>query len=185
MVKVLSKEEQDISKFTDKIIFLVCAPDDNDSSDEFFATTLWTDLITHMNSTEIDADKIPRVLHGMLTHAELLPNNVHGETAYLVAEDPDDPAAILVGAGLSGNNTISELTDLIDEAIGDSKTRFVMSRKDLTIDHLFVLYGHPLDLTLSVNKDSIDEASVDNCIKLREEIKLIERAVKKEQSSTK
>jgi len=185
MVKVLSKEEQNISKFVDKMIFLVCSPDDNDSSDEFFATTVWSDLITHMNSTEIDADKIPRVLHGMLTYAELLPNNVRGETAYLVAEDPDDPSSILVGAGLSGDKVIKELTDMIDEAIGDNRTSFMTSQRDLTIDHLFILYGHPLDLSFSVNKDSIDEASIDNCVKLHQEIKLIEKAVKKEQSSTK
>lgn len=179
MVKVPSNEEQDIGKFVGKLIFLVCAPDDNDSSDAFFATTTWSDLITHLNSEEVDADNIPRVLHGILTHAEFLPNNTHGETAYLIAEDPDDQAAILVGTGLSGKSTIGELTDTIDEAIGDNKTSFVMSRRDLTIDHLFVLYGHPLSATLSVNKDSVDEASIDNCSKLYDEIGLVKKAINK------
>lgn len=179
MVKIPSKEEQDISKFVGKLIFLVCDPEDNDSSDTFFATDILADVIAHMNLMEVDADKIPRVLHGMLTYAECLPISASGETVYLIAEDPDDPSAILVSTGLSGANTIKELTDLIDEAIGEDKTSFIMSRRDLTIDHLFVLYGHKLDLTFSINKDSIDEASVDRCIELYEEIKIIEKTVKK------
>jgi len=185
MVKVPKIEEQDISKFVNKLVFLVCSPEDNEATDEFFITTIWADLITHLNSMEIDADKIPRVLHGLLTYAEFLPDDTEGETAYLVAEDPDDSESILVSSGFSGNDVIKKLTDQIDEAIGEENSHYIMSRKELTIDNLFVLYGHALEVTLSVNKDSMDEASIDNCMKLRTEIQAIENAVEKKQPQVK
>lgn len=161
------------------MIFLVCPPDEIESTDEFFATQDWDTLIIHLSSMEVDADSVPRVLYGLLTSAEFIPEDAYGETAYLIAEDPDDSAAILVNAGFPGSDSMEKLAIMIDDALSEDKTTFVMSRRDLTIDHLFVLYGRALDLGYSIQKDSIDEASVDSCIKLHEEISRVRKAIDK------
>jgi len=179
MIKVPSKEQQDIGQFVGKMIFLVCHSDEVESSDEFFATTVYDDAVTHLNSMDVDADTIPRVLYGVLTSAELLPEAIYGETAYVIAEDPDDSKAILVNAGFPGSDATEKTAALIDEALGDNKTTYVMSRRDLTIDNLFVLYGRKLDLGYSVHKDSIDEASVDSCVKLYADVSHMTSAIKK------
>ena len=121
------------------------------------------DLVEGLATFDVnDADDI-RVVHGVMSSAEFLPNDFKSKTAFVVAVDAiDEKNSILVEAGDTPEHVEDSVSDLIRSGIGDINR--------LEIDDLFVIYGYELPLILSVNAEDVDDEVIDVCHQIEEEV---------------
>lgn len=111
-------------------------------------------LNEHLSSLSPISETNLTVLHGILTSSECIPEDI-GLGVYLVvteSEEVDTGCVFEVSSGMQ-----ESLTELIEEVLSGDKDGFV----DTAIDNVFVLYGYEMSMCYAVNKDQIDDKTLE------------------------
>jgi hypothetical protein len=99
-----------------------------------------------------------RVVHGVLTPARSIPANFESQTIFILIEDSFEEGLLLD----SSAETPEELAGEIEKALNSSE----MAAEMIDIDDVFILYGHELNVCLSVDEEDIDEDIIETCLKV-------------------
>lgn len=137
----------------------VVAPDSNASASGYVKVfKSFEDLLAHLKSKNPGLTSDLRVVHGVLTPAEVIPSDMRERLAFLVIEDPTKPGdGILLDADV--DNDYKELAERIEE---------VLENEDVAdfyfeVEDIFIMYGYELNLVLSVNEDELEEKTIEVC----------------------
>lgn len=111
-----------------------------------------------------------KVYHGILAPAEVLPSSIKGKKCFIVVIDL---ATGLEGIALEGcvfesdcDNDISVLAEEVEFIIKDNE--YVIFPVD--IENIFILYGYPVEVTLGISDEGLDEEDIDTCKKIISEV---------------
>lgn len=112
------------------------------------------DLNEHLTSMSPISETNLTVVHGILTSAECIPEDI-GRGVYVIVVDPDD----------DGNGCIHEFTsedpDSLARVIEENLSKKHSELGDLTIDNIFILYGYEMSMCYAVSEDEVDEATIE------------------------
>lgn len=134
-------------------------------------------VMEHLQTLSPVDDPNTKVYHGILTSAEVLPSSTKGKKCFILVIDL---ATGFENVPLEGcifesdcEEDISVLAGEIEHIVNDNE--YVTFAID--IENLFVLYGYPVEITLGVSDDEVDDEVIDTCKKIAEEIKQIRQKV--------
>lgn len=110
-----------------------------------------------MEECTISMDSSLRAFQGYLTDVNTIPGDLKGKTAYIVVEDPDeDNAGIIIDNSFDDPDFLAaEIEGLIGTSIG--------SVIIVSLENIFILYGHEMTISMSVSEEAVDEETMDVC----------------------
>lgn len=156
----------EIKKYLGKEVFVVANDGDVDVGDIGIFETL-KDLNEHLSYLNPIAEDNVTVVHGIITSAEYIPDDI-GDGAYVLAVDSEDPE---VGAIFEISDADpGQIADLVETLVGgDNGGSIYSAANDLSgtsIDHVFIIYGYEMTLSFNVNEDEVDEHILEECRKI-------------------
>jgi hypothetical protein len=100
-----------------------------------------------------------RIIYGFITTAEIIPDSLPAgiSDVFLLIVDPDDDE---LATTTSVGKTPNEIANTVEYIV---KTGKFEGMSDICIDNIFVVYGHELDIHLSVRGEEIDEEVISSC----------------------
>lgn len=150
-----------LKQMVGKEIFLSFDEDDNDAYlSEIYVTEELMELVGHMCSLSPQLDPTTKILHGVLTKAHTIPENLRGKDAFIIMEnvDNDKHALILDTEAVSSKELAKEVNDAFLER--------AQYERELGIEKIYILYGYEITTVLSINDEEIDEEIIDVCKKI-------------------
>jgi hypothetical protein len=119
------------------------------------------DLLNHLKTKNVSVNSDLRVLHGVLTTAKAIPQDLRSRQPFILLRDPDDNEhGIMLDSDT--DDDCNELASEIEEVLESNEVASFF----FEIDHVYVLYGYELSLTLSVDEDDLDKDMVADCMKI-------------------
>lgn len=119
-------------------------------------------LLNHLKTKNISINSDLRVLHGVLTSARSIPKDFKDRQPFLLLRDPDSSDhGVLLDADA---DNCDELAAEIVHVLGSEE----MASFFIEIEHVYILYGYELSLTMSVDEDDLDEDTIASCIEVAE-----------------
>jgi hypothetical protein len=121
------------------------------------------DLLEYLKTKSVGISSDLRVIHGVLTSAKTIPSEFKSRQPFILVQDPESSDhGILLDSDSEDdcNELASEIERLMES--GEVASFFV------EIDHIYILYGYELNLTLSVDEDDLDEDIIADCIEVAE-----------------
>lgn len=123
------------------------------------------DLLTYLKTKNVSINSDLRVLHGVLTSAKSIPKTFKNRQPFLLLEDPEkDGNGIMLDPDV--DNDCNELASEIERVLQGSEE---VASFFFEIDHVYILYGYELSLTLSVDEDDLDEDTIKDCLEISQE----------------
>jgi hypothetical protein len=173
----------DLGEFLGKEVFVFGPDSILGETGEVHVFDSMTGLIAYLlsidASTDPEAAKDMRILHGYLTSADVLPSTFGNRNVFLILEEPyDDATGLIVESAADDPEGLAyEIEQLIDHPnIGLSNS--VHSGPDLTgieIENVFVLYGYEISARFAIDLDDINENFIRECKMIAAEVNLIKR----------
>lgn len=125
------------------------------------------DLLSYLKTKNVSINSDLRVLHGVLTPAKTIPNDFKNRQPFILLKDPDSTGhGIMLDA--DAENDCNELA-LEIEMILDAERSEEIASFFFEIDHIYILYGYELSLTLSIDEGDLDEEIIENCLDVAKE----------------
>lgn len=153
-----------LTDFLGEEVFVVTSGEEEDESPIHIYSDMY-ELIEFMKSFSPDTDSDTRVLHGVLTSAEILPSTLKNKSAFVIFLNPVDDKVGYVSE--SGSTTTKELAMEIETTIAFGDDVFGVRP---TIDDVFILYGYQIETCLSIRDDDLDEEAIYTCKKISDDI---------------
>jgi len=118
-------------------------------------------LLEYLKTKSVSINPGLRVVHGVLTSAKSIPKDFKTRQPFIILTDPTDPTyGILLDSDTEDDCT--ELASEIERVLESEEAASFF----FEIDHVFILYGYELGLTLSVDEDDIDEEIISDCLEV-------------------
>jgi hypothetical protein len=120
-----------------------------------------SDLNNFLSSMSPVSETNLTVLHGILTSAEYIPEDI-GAGAHVVVVDPrdEDNGCVYEFIGSDADGLVKIIEELMSETHKDLG--------DLTIDNIFILYGYEMSMCYAVNEEEVDEQAIEDSQKIAE-----------------
>ena len=118
------------------------------------------DLLNHLKTKNVSINSDLRVLHGVLTSAKTIPKDLMGRQPFILLKDPDAQGGIMLDADT--DDDYNELAMEIEMCLESGEVASFF----FEIDHVYILYGYELTLTLSVDEDDLDEEFIADCLEI-------------------
>lgn len=119
-------------------------------------------LLNHLKTKNVSINTDLRVLHGVLTSARSIPKDFKSKQPFLLLRDPDNTDhGVLLDAD---SDSCEELAQEIERVLDSEE----MASFFIEIEHVYILYGYELSLTMSVDEDDLDEDIISSCIEVAE-----------------
>lgn len=162
-----------------KEIFLAYSEESNDKQGATVEIYITTELLTMVEylkrlTPSLDYDVV--VLHGVLTKASNIPQNLRGKKAFIILEDIySQDQAFLIEAGVKTDKELAEkVSSLIDD---NTQSPIPIPWKEhpmsVEIEDVYILYGYVVSVILSLDEEELDEEIVDTCKKIADDAKSI------------
>ena len=121
------------------------------------------DLLSHLKTKNASIDSDLRILHGVLTSAQSIPSDLKGRQPFIILKDPNvhDQGILLDSAA---DDDCKELAAEIERMLESEEVASFF----FEIDHVYVLYGYELSLTLAADEDELDEEIISACLEIAE-----------------
>lgn len=150
-------------KYLNEEVFVV-GVDNTEPAGQMEMFTSASELFKYLKyQIEVGIDPDVRVLHGILTKADVLPSSIKNKAAFILAIDPDYNFNITMGCIIEQCYTeINELATEIETTIGTSMGTIV----EVDMDYIYILYGYELKPFISVDLGDVDEETIHVCKKI-------------------
>jgi len=148
------KYPAEIENFVGKEVFFVGLDGDSDEIGDFDTFHTLEGLNKHLENVNPYAEQNLTVVHGYLTSAECIPEEI-GRGVYLIVTSPDeiDTGCIYEFTSADPN----KLAELIEEILERDKDGL----EKVTIDDIFILYGYEISLGCTVRDEELDSELLD------------------------
>lgn len=159
-----------MDQFRNQEVFIVTGSEEDERSDLFITNQRpMVDEYLLLKDPAVDEDI--RVFHGVLTAGEFLPTTFHGKSAFLVINCPD---CLDEGCVVEGGETPDEVSSEIEAII---ETANPITFGNLSIDHVYILYGYQVGLGIAINEDDIDDETIFSAEAIADEVIEVEDAL--------
>lgn len=130
----------------------------------------YEEVIDHLNGLNPIVDSDTKIVHGVLTSAEILPDTFDDVKPFIIIKDPDDGE---IGSiiEIEDDDKVEDLADRITDLVAGVGNVEVACLPE--IDDIFVLYGYEIDVVLSITEDSMDEQQIETGKKVFDSIEEI------------
>lgn len=157
-----------LKKYRNKEVFIVYNEEDYTEGLllKMYITSELMELIDHINKLTPSLDFDVKILHGILTSASVLPKNLRGRTAFILAESDNILNRVLISESVAQSD--EDLATDIDSLLVHNG--FVNA---LNIENIYILYGYEISIMLSLNEEEIDEEIIDTCQKIVNDVATI------------
>jgi hypothetical protein len=156
------KSPADVRKKIGKEVFVVGTDGDVETGDiDVFDTV--EELNEHLSRLNPIAESNITVIHGILTSAEYIPDDI-GHGAFVIALDPGDPDTGAIFEVMETDP--SKLADIVEDLVTNEGGSIYTAANELgtvTIEDVFIIYGYELTLGYSVSEDEVDEGIIEEC----------------------
>ena len=151
-----------LNQLVNKEIFLSYDEDDNDAyQSEIYVTEEFMELTEHMGTLSTQMDSSTKVLHGVLTKAHTIPENLRGKRAFIIIESSNTGNyALIIDTDIASSS--KELAKTVSTSLSD-RSHF---EDDLDIEKVYILYGYEITTILSIDEEDMDEEIIDTCKKI-------------------
>lgn len=150
-----------MKKYLYNEVFIVGADSAVSESGDVIACATFEDLLTYLRTKSVNINSDLRVLHGVLTSAQSIPNDLKGRQPFIILKDPrPGDHGILLDSDT--DDDCGELAEEIERILGEEEIASFF----FEIDHVYILYGYELNLTLSVDEDDLVEEIVADCVEI-------------------
>lgn len=130
----------------------------------------YEEVLDHLNNLNPVIDSDTKVLHGILTSAEVLPSSFNNSQPFIIIKDPnDDEIGSIIE--IEDDNNVEDLADKITGLIVWAGNIEISCTPE--IDNIFVLYGYEVDMVLSITEDNMDEQQIEEGKEILNSIKKI------------
>lgn len=152
----------------------VAGPEEDEVKGDLQVFTEFEELQKHLLSKGPGIESEIRILHGIVTSANALPEDVNfrGVDTYILVDDD-----INVDRGLIitfDDTETADLAGIIEDLVASGGTIQGLSGQD--IDNIRILYGYELTLGLSVDPDDIDSNKIQKGMTILDESKQLSTA---------
>lgn len=140
-------------------IFIAGYDGDQEVGELFMCDSL-SDLNDHLSIMNPISEANLTVVHGILTSAEYIPEDI-GRGVYVIVVDPNDDGSGCIFEFTSANP--DGLAELIEENLSEPHCEL---SSGLTIDNIFILYGYEANMCYAVSEDEVDEGVIETSQKI-------------------
>lgn len=146
-----------------KEVYVVGVDHNLSAGGELIVCGSFEDLLNYLKTKSVSINSDLRVLHGVLTSAQTIPNDLRSRQPFILLQDPrSSEHGILLDSDT--DNDCNELASEIERILeGEEVASFFFE-----IDDVYILYGYELSLALSVDEDDLDEDIIEDCLKISE-----------------
>jgi len=149
-----------------KEVFVVGTDNIVSTSGELTICDSFEALLNYLKTKNVSINSDLRVLHGVLTSAKSIPKEFQNRQPFVLLKDPEsDDHGILFDP--DADNDCNELASEIEMLLESAE----VAEFFFEIEHVYVLYGYELSLTLSVDEDDVDEEIIAGCLEVGREAK--------------
>lgn len=149
-------------KYVNKEVFVV-GVDDTEPSGPLEVFESGSDMLKFLKTQiEIGLDSDVRVLHGVLTKADVLPASTKRKVGFVIAFDSD----LKIGFGANGGCIVEQCFSDVNELATEIETLVGTSIGPITevdMDYLYILYGYELKTFISIDLEELDEEAIETC----------------------
>ena len=160
------KTTKNLACFMNKEVFVLGVEEEVMDSGPLVAFINMDDLIFYMkDEVTPSTDNEICVLHGILSSAETLPNDLKNSTAFVLIESSDieEAGLIMTESFDEVNNLIKAIENIVDKNMG--------SISSVDIKSIYILYGYEIKTIMSIDEEDIDEEIIDTCKEIAKEAK--------------
>lgn len=161
-----------LSYFNFKEVYVVCGDEDRNDA-LLFVTDSFKNLKYFLDTLLPDIDCDTRVLHGILTPAEFLPDSFKGKSVFVICQNPEhlNKGNVVDAGSVTPQNLAESVTNLLNE--DDA----IIESSPVTIDDIYILYGYQLQVKLYVDSEDTDEEVIEVCNDIGKKVKKISETV--------
>jgi hypothetical protein len=142
-------------------VYVVGADSIVSSGGELTVCGSFESLLDYLKTKNVSVNSDLRVLHGVLTSAKSIPANFKNRQPFILLQDPESTDhGLLLDPDTDDN--CKELALEIEKMLESEEVASFF----FEIDHVYILYGYELSLTLSVDEDDLDEEIITDCLEI-------------------
>lgn len=147
-------------------VYVICGRDDDMTPDEIIITKDWHQMSKVLGHMTPGIDDDFRIIHGVIFPATYLPKSWKGRSVFLVQEDQHiyNHGLVVEASSITPEATAREIEGIVESG-GE------IDGQKIDIHDLYIIVGYEMKPSFCVLPEELDEAAVDSCIKILDEIK--------------
>jgi len=155
-----------MEKYLYKEVYVVGVDSTVSAHGELTVCDSFEKLLTYLKTKNVSVNSDLRVLHGVLTSAKSIPKELKGRQPFIMLKDPEaDGYGILLDSDT--DDDCEELGAEIESVLQNPEVATFF----FEIEHVYILYGYEISLTLAVDEDDLDEEIISDCLQISEAAK--------------
>ena len=147
-------------------VFIVGVDNTVVSEGELEVCESFEDLLIYLRRKNAVIDNDIRVIHGVITPATAIPKDLKNKNIFILIIDPTDKRKAII-RDADSEDDFSEVAEEIESMLSSEEIAgFIFE-----IEDMYIIYGHELTLTLSVDEDDLDDEIIASCLEIAEAAK--------------